>query len=563
LNINYRFSKNKPSHREAADPTMVVHNDTYWLFASKSGGYWHSTDMNDWSFVTPTGLPIEDYAPMVVVLGNGRFYYTAFNSAAIYTTDDPYVGKWTKEAGMSHYQDPGMLVDDDGKVYMYSGCSDNGPIKAVELSNTTWKEIGTPVDAVTPDYTHRGFEVGGDNNEQLKQTPWVEGAFMNKIDGKYYLQYAVPGTQYKSYADGLFVGDSPLGPFTFQAHSPMSSRPVGFAAGAGHGSSYAVPGTSTYYHISTASISVRQMFERRLTISPLITSNKDMLWVDTYLSDYPQPLPHIASSPSVELRAAPKWMLLSLNKAASSSSGNNSSLAFNEDIRTWWSADTGSKGEWLEVDLGGSYTVNAVQTNFADENSTIIGERPAEEDAYKYFVEYCTGVSAPSSSSTSAAAPSSSSCDWKSIDALNRSTNTRDMPHDYVELPVVLVGVTKMRITNIHMPGNATFSLSGFRIFGLGPASGSGPAAVPAAAVKVVRDPIDPRHATVSWEAAHGAGFYVLRFGITADFYSTVHNYQVYGSTTAEIHSLVAGERYEFVVDSVNSNGVTYGEKPK
>ena len=82
ININYRFSKVKPSHREAADPTMVMHNSTYWLFASKSGGYWHSTDMNDWKLVIPTGLPIEDYAPMVVVLENGKFYYTAFNSGA-------------------------------------------------------------------------------------------------------------------------------------------------------------------------------------------------------------------------------------------------------------------------------------------------------------------------------------------------------------------------------------------------------------------------------------------------------------------------------------------------
>ena len=218
VNINYRFSKIKPSHREAADPTMVVHNGTYWLFASKSGGYWHSTDMNNWTLVIPTGLPIEDYAPMVIILENGKFYYTAFDSAAIYSTDDPYRGNWSKVARMNHYPDPGMLVDSDGRVFMYSGCSDNGNIKAVELSNQTWKEIGASVDAVKPDSSHRGFEVGGDNNDQLSKTPWVEGAFMNKINDKYYLQYAVPGTQYKSYADALYIGDSPLGPFTFQVY---------------------------------------------------------------------------------------------------------------------------------------------------------------------------------------------------------------------------------------------------------------------------------------------------------------------------------------------------------
>ena len=86
INIDYRFSFDRPSHREAADPTMVVHGSTYWLFPSKSGGYWHSEDMNEWTFVEPTGLPIETYAPMVVVLGE-LWYWTAFNAKAIFRTE--------------------------------------------------------------------------------------------------------------------------------------------------------------------------------------------------------------------------------------------------------------------------------------------------------------------------------------------------------------------------------------------------------------------------------------------------------------------------------------------
>ena len=69
---------------------MVVHNSTYFLFPSKSGGYWHTKDLSNWEFVTPTGLPLEDYAPMVVVIGES-WYYTAFNSKQIFTTSDPYV----------------------------------------------------------------------------------------------------------------------------------------------------------------------------------------------------------------------------------------------------------------------------------------------------------------------------------------------------------------------------------------------------------------------------------------------------------------------------------------
>ena len=56
LDLPYRFQLEAPSRREAADPTLVRFNGEYWLFASKSGGYWHSSDMMHWQFVTPTGL---------------------------------------------------------------------------------------------------------------------------------------------------------------------------------------------------------------------------------------------------------------------------------------------------------------------------------------------------------------------------------------------------------------------------------------------------------------------------------------------------------------------------
>src|SRR6476646_11993395 len=48
LDIDYRFMVDTPSRREAADPVITLFNDEYYLFASKSGGYWHSHDMRDW-----------------------------------------------------------------------------------------------------------------------------------------------------------------------------------------------------------------------------------------------------------------------------------------------------------------------------------------------------------------------------------------------------------------------------------------------------------------------------------------------------------------------------------
>lgn len=52
---------------------------------------------------------------------------------------------------------------------------------------------------------------------------------MTAHQGKYYLQYAAPGTEWKSYADGTYVSDSPSGPFTYMENSPVSYKPTGLS----------------------------------------------------------------------------------------------------------------------------------------------------------------------------------------------------------------------------------------------------------------------------------------------------------------------------------------------
>src|SRR5215831_13110451 len=59
LNLSYRFCLDTPSRREAADPTMILFKDEYYLFASKSGGYFHSTDLIHWDLITTKDLPLE------------------------------------------------------------------------------------------------------------------------------------------------------------------------------------------------------------------------------------------------------------------------------------------------------------------------------------------------------------------------------------------------------------------------------------------------------------------------------------------------------------------------
>lgn len=66
MNIPYRYAlveNNATSYREAADPTIIVFKGEYYLFASKCGVYYHSTDLVHWDSIHTTDLPMEGYAP--------------------------------------------------------------------------------------------------------------------------------------------------------------------------------------------------------------------------------------------------------------------------------------------------------------------------------------------------------------------------------------------------------------------------------------------------------------------------------------------------------------------
>jgi hypothetical protein len=209
LDLAYRFQPSAPSRREAADPDLVRFKGEYWLFASKSGGYWHSRDLAHWEFIQPTGLPLEDYAPAIEII-SGRMFFTAFDSKAIFTTDDPAGGVWIKAAD---YAAPALFADDDGRVYVYFGCARNGKIQVVELDPANhFKVVRSPKVCLPTDYVHHGWEVMGEKNRGVKNVggtvqmaPFTEGAWMTKHGGTYYLQYSAPGTEVQTYADGVYT----------------------------------------------------------------------------------------------------------------------------------------------------------------------------------------------------------------------------------------------------------------------------------------------------------------------------------------------------------------------
>ena len=57
LNLDYTYmiynAHNNISYRSGADPAVVEFRGEYYMFVTRSMGYWHSTDLLNWQFITP------------------------------------------------------------------------------------------------------------------------------------------------------------------------------------------------------------------------------------------------------------------------------------------------------------------------------------------------------------------------------------------------------------------------------------------------------------------------------------------------------------------------------
>jgi xylan 1,4-beta-xylosidase len=531
LNLSYRFMVDAVDAREAADPVIVVFKDDYYLFASRSGGYWWSSDMHDWTFVVPVGLTsIEGYAPALVVMRD-TLYYTG-SDGLIFKSADPKSGKWTLACTSKTYGDPALFLDDDGKLYMYYGLSNVNPLGMVELDPYTFSEIGTPVTLFGSQASSHGWERRGDDN-LLDEQPWIEGSWMVKYNDKYYLHYSAPGTEFKTYADGIYLSDSPKGPFQYADYSPFSFKPTGFVCGAGHGCTF-MDKTGNYWRIVTMTISVKHMFERRLGLFPVSFDADGHINCNTVLADYPQYLPGEKDNPGTDNRTG--MMLLSRNKyitASSSLSNHGVNNAVDEEIRTYWSAQTGNADEWVMIDLGKECDIEAVQINLGEEGTTPELVRGRTNPVYEQYVLQVSG----------------DGTHWDTL--VDKSSNTQDVPHEYIEL-VQAVKARYVKLINVFTPGNGKFAVRDLRVFG-----NSGKAVFTDGTGSTVdRNSADGRDAVIRWSPVDSADGYIIRYGIAPD--KLYNNYMVYDADSISIHSLNKNVEYYFSVQAFNNGTDNY-----
>lgn len=583
ININYRYQFNADQRknriaicREAADPSMIFFQGKYYLFPSMNLSVWVSENLAEWkSYRLPDALPLYDYAPDARVVGDYVYFCASKRgeNCNFYRTKDVIHGPYEEIKGTFDFWDPNLFVDEDGRMYFYWGCSNQTPIYGAELDPKTMQIIGEKKELIFSHPEQNGFErVGEDNSRSPKSKeevdaafeaflkanhqkiedlpphyvplirgmftdePFVEGAWMDKWNGKYYLQYAFAGTQYNTYGDGVYVGESPLGPFVPAKNNPYSYKPGGFLPGAGHGSTMKDK-SGKLFHAATMRISVNHDFERRVGIFPAGIDAEGELFCNQRYADWP------VSVEEEDPWAEPSFYLLSFGKkvtASSSEDGKSAENVADENIRTWWRPLQEDASSWLLMDLGKVYDVRAVQVNFADDALEIpvpgqirgtTQARYIDEQVYqtRWLLE--------------------GSVDGRQYFVIeDKRQEETDLPHDLI-VREEGISIRYLRLSHLSVPYGQTPAISGLRIFGRG--DGSKPKTPDFHARRT--NPLD-MEVEITGEEATG---YNILWGLSPDrLYHSVMTFENH----RRVGALVAGSRYYVRVDAFNENGITTGQ---
>ena len=225
---------------------------------------------------------------------------------------------WPKDSIPPGPWDPDLFHDPDSdRWYLYWGSSNEYPLYGIEMDKSkhlTYMGEPRPLLSLHPEL--HGWERFGRNHGDTIH-PYVEGSWMTKHGGKYYLQYAAPGTEYNVYANGTYVGDSALGPFTYAPYNPVSYKPGGFATGAGHGNTFE-DAHGNFWNTGTTWIGSNWNFERRIVMFPAGFDGDGDMYADTRFGDFPHRMPTARWQRSSDLFLG--WMLLSYRKPARATS---------------------------------------------------------------------------------------------------------------------------------------------------------------------------------------------------------------------------------------------------
>ena len=257
-----------------ADPDVLYHDGTYYLYATGGSGYavHTSTDLVNWKkqakkAVEPNlwGITENYWAPDVEYI-NGKFYMVVScnENLGIAVSSSP-LGPFTATSDQVLFNktiDGHLFVDDDGKVYLYYvSWRSSYAIYGVQLDGNMKPIANTEKKIIAPTDAWEKFEGNV-----------TEGPFMLKHNGTYYLTYS--GSHYKSsnYAVGYAVSDKPLGTYKKYAENPIM---IGNSqiSGVGHHCITTTPAGEMiivyHCHNSVTQVQTRKMCIDKIRFSPV------------------------------------------------------------------------------------------------------------------------------------------------------------------------------------------------------------------------------------------------------------------------------------------------------
>ncbi len=410
--------------RELADVTVLWHEGKWYMYPSVDMAWVSSDGGISWQH-HPLNIRDIGYAP-TIVRHKGRFLLMASESE-VYTSDSPLgpfkpIGKIPLPPGLPSQIDPMLFSDDDGRLYYYWGCTPTDGIYVVELDpDNPTRLLGKPVKLMGFEPERFPWQRAGDWNEDANQG-WIEGSWMLKRNGTYYLTYSAGGTENRTYAVGALTSKSPMGPFTPQKNNPILRSTEGLITGTAHGS-FAEGPNHSLWAFYTVRAGVVHGFERRLGMDPAYIAEDGELHVKPP-SSTPQ---RITGTPEGAVAA-----------------GNLSSrLAVDNDLRTWWQPQAGDAVPALTSALVSNATVRAIRIVWRD-----IGLNTSKGIApgpfwYKVEVQNASGS-------------------W--VTALDRSKSVDDLLVDYRECPPMPGKAARLVI--LGAPKGITPGVAEFTVFG-------------------------------------------------------------------------------------------------
>jgi hypothetical protein len=370
------------------DVTVVREGGRYYLFGTGGGG-WVSDDLVNWRY---QGVDMREgrvpVAPHVVKY-NGQFYMSG-NNAPLYRAPailGPYevAGNWTDVsgkpfAGVSNGRpwvgafDVDIFVDEGNTPYLYFPGRSTDGIYVVALDPRNLSRFaGEPRRLFGFDPSH-AWERYGEMNE-YPDVSWIEGPWMLKRRGTYYLQYSASGTQWLTYATGMYTGKSPVGPFTYAAVNPILRKTTGVVTGTAHGS--IVEGPDGHLWQFYTIVMSNPPGGRRVGMDPVGFDARGNLFVRGP-SETPQWGPGAVADParhgdsgSLPLTIGKMRAMNSKSAFSSQRPGREAAYAVDNSTGTWWEPADDDLQPSITIDLGPATEFDPIQ-RFRVDSSRIL-----------------------------------------------------------------------------------------------------------------------------------------------------------------------------------------------